>query len=508
METPEELKKWVDSLTMGEKRIVKVLGNARARTNGSQQLDLLEWLDKAHPAETLPPNASFARNMATVSDRLKDLILDGLHLLHKEDNVEAQLRAALDATALLYGKGLYPAALRTLRRAKKQALATSRYTFALQFLEWERKLVQIQAADKLFEEWSRLNAEEQGVLNRVQQLYALQHCHNLLLAKTRQVLIPRGDGLPQELLQFAEKEDVERIAVQGTYVEQALAVNILGIKNLFEGNPMAAFLRYERLLQEWRGQIPWQEDQGGLLLSICNFFQIACFLAPLEWRLAKHYLDLLLDFKSFSPTEMANFHRRHHLNNFTLALNTGNFESVRTLIVEMDRWLETQQKELTEAQVLPFLYNFAVAEFLQGNFAAANKMVVRILNMPKRKARQDIREFSLVLQAVLFYEMGETGLNEYLTRAGKRRFSKQAREVAFELAVFQYLDIAQRAESAAKVQAALANLTASLEQLGQVPGAPILGLMEMRFWAQSKRSGMPIKDVFLEAVKENLAGKS
>src|ERR1044072_2091527 len=99
METLEELKKWVDSLSTAEKRFVTLIGKARAGSSLSQQLKLFDWLNRARENELDSPPAEFLKNLPTVSMRLKDLMLDGLRLLHKEDNTEAMLRTTLDEIA-------------------------------------------------------------------------------------------------------------------------------------------------------------------------------------------------------------------------------------------------------------------------------------------------------------------------------------------------------------------------------------------------------------------------
>lgn len=112
MENTDELKKWVASLTAAEKRFVKLFGKARAGAKESQQLALFDWLNQAGADEEPPGNAVFLQNFPTVSNRLKDLILDSLRVLHKTEDVDNELRTGLAELALLMTKKLYPAAWR------------------------------------------------------------------------------------------------------------------------------------------------------------------------------------------------------------------------------------------------------------------------------------------------------------------------------------------------------------------------------------------------------------
>lgn len=506
METAEELKKWVESLTVAEKRFVKLFGKARAGAKPSQQLELFDWLNRADAEEAIPGDAPFMQNLPTVSNRLKDLVLDSLRILCKDDNTDATLRTGLDELAILYSKKLYAAASRHLKRTKKLASEMCRYGFVLQCIEWEQKLIQALQPPDLMDALKRLHAEEMAVQQQQQELRDLQYRHDVMLALVRQHFYHREARISQEVKDLSESEMVHRLAAGGNYVEQALAVNLLGMKNLYERNPEVALLRYQELLKKWKKQPAWQTDQVPLLLHICRFYQSACFYCPVDWEEARQHLAIVADIKGLPPDANRDFQRMLFHNQFTLALNTGNFDSVRTLIPEINGWMEREGDRLTESQVLPFLCNFAVAEFLDGNFAAASRFVTRILNLPNRKARMDIREFALVLQAVLQFELGNTELNEYLTRSGKRHFSNHSFEIKFELVVFRYLDVLNRSGSPKQTEETLAGFIKELQELAaQLPAAiPLLGLNEMRMWAAARHSGKLLRDVFLEEVKKNL----
>jgi hypothetical protein len=506
METAEELKKWIESLTVAEKRFIKLLGKARAGANTSQQLELFDWLNQARANETFPPRAKFLQNLPTVSNRLKDLILDGLRMLHKEDNTDALLRTTLDEIAMLHEKKLYRAASKQLKRAKKLALDTSRYGFALQCIEGEQKIVQVMSASDMMNTLKELREEETDILKKWTELKELQYRHDLTLVVMRQFFFHRDARTLKEVQDLCENEMVYRLSEEGNYPEQALAINLLGMKSFFERNPLAALAPYQKLLAKWTTQPAWQIDQFALLLLICKMYQLVCFHCAIDWEEARKYLNVVSDFKGLSPDANREFLLMLYENQFILALNTGKFDAVEAQILEIEKWLDQEAKHLSEVRILPSLCNFAVAEFLGENFASANKIVTRILNMPNRNARKDIREFALVLQAVLQFELGNTELNEYLTRSGKRHFSKNSFEINFELIVFKYLETAMHKESKKKAKEMLQKLIEELDNLAEQlkDSIPLLGLNEIRMWAKSKQTGESLREIFLQEVRKNL----
>jgi len=506
METFEELKKWVDTLSSAEKRLIKLLGKARAGTN-SQQLDLFDWLNKSDADAEFPSGSKLVQNLPTVANRLKDLILDSLRILYKEDNNDAILRTILDELGILYQKKLYRAALRHLKRGKKLALETSRYGFALQCLDWERKIAQVTPSGNTLATLKELRKEEIVVLKKQSDLLDLQNRHDLIVTLMRQFSFRQDSKISKEIDELSSDERIHLLMKTGGYLEQALAVNIIGLRELYERKALSALKHYEKFLRQWQKHPKWQIDQTALLILISKFYQGACFYAPIRWEEAQQYLKILSDFKGLPPDTKRDSQRILYHNQFTLALNMGKFYSVHSLIPEIDQWIGSEAKHLTEGQILPFLCNFAVAEFLYGNLDSANRFVTRILNMPNRKVRVDIREFALVLQAVLQFELGNESLNEYLTRSGKRHFSKNTYETNFEIAVFKHLDVMLRKGTTKQMEDSLARLIHELDELAQqVEGSiSFLGLNEIRLWAQSKQSGISLRQTFLQEVQKSLA---
>jgi hypothetical protein len=505
LETLEELKKWVETLSIAEKRFIKLLGKARAGSAESQQLELLDWLNQRDDRKAPPPTAKFMHNLPTVANRLKDLILDGLRLMYKERNIDSQLRTTLDEIAILFERRLYHVVARQSKRAKKVALDHCRYASALQCIEWEQKLVQILSPGDSIEQLKGLHVEEAAVALKLTELQELRYLHDNLRARTRQSF-PRDAETLQEFRAIARHKVVLRLSKDGAYIDQALAVNILGICDLCEGRPLAALGRYAELLDLWNAHPDWQLDQSALLLTICSQYQIACFLSPINSAKTASYLAKLPDFKVLAPELALDIQRSLYHNQLTLALNEGDFTTVNDLIAEIDQWLVLGGKELAAPGVLIFLHNFAVAEFLQGKHAAANRFVQRILNISNRKAKTDIRDFALLLQAVLHHDMGEMALAEYQTRAAKRHFLKKTAEVQYEILVLHYLEATARAATQAARDTAIQELIAALsmvEAQASIPNTQI-GLMEMRLWAEAKHVGKSIQAVFLQAVKENL----
>lgn len=505
MEALEALKKWVATLSVAEKRYVKAIGKAKAGGKNSQMLDLFDWLIHAAADEVPAPGTPFLQNLPILIFRLKGLIIDCLNMLEKDRDVDAQLRRALDSIALLSARKLIQPALRILRRAKKTAQEYCRYSLLVHLLEWEQKIINAQKGPDTAKKLEALRQEEAAAMQRLMRLQDL--IHRVQVMQSREILVPRDSAALQEVRRFCAPDWVPQLLEEGTFLEQAAATYLLGILDLIERQPQHAVHRFAQLLTAWQSHPEWQRDQAPLLLLISIDYQAACFYADMDWPEVRRCLALIPDFHVLAPELASDYQRALYHNHFLSALNNGHFEALATLIPEIERWMQHQGAALPDGRVLTFLNNFAVAEFLQGHYKAANRHVRRILQLPHNKQREDVREFALVLQAVIQFELGDDDLSESLTRAGKRHFGKQGHELAFELAVFRYLDFALRHDQPEKLGPARQQLVADLDAIAAQlpPTVPLLGLMELRLWATAMAEGRTIQQVFLEAVAANLA---
>lgn len=505
MEGLDALKKLVETLTPAEKRYVKAIGKAKAGGKHSQVLDLFDWLQQADADAVPPPDAPFLRNLPVLAHRLKRLVIHSLSMLEKDEDVNAQLRQALDTIAILHARKLHAPALRSLRRAKKTAQEYCRYSLLVHFLEWEQKITRAMAAPGFAKVLEALYQAQVEAMQRLTQFQELNQ--RVMVMQSRKLFVPRDSAALEEARRYCAPDWVAQLVMEGNFLEQASATYLLGVLDLIERQPRQAVHRFARLLSDWQAHPAWQRDQAPLLLAIAQNYQTACLYADMTWPEVRRYLALIPDFHALAPALASDYQRALYHNHFLSALNNGNFEALGTLIPEIERWMQQQGAALTEARVLTFLNNFAVAEFLQGHYKAANRHVRHILQHPQNNQREDIREFAIVLQAVIQFELGDEDLSESLTRAGKRHFGKQGHELAFELAIFRHLDQALRYESPEKIAAARAQLVADLDAIAEhLPATvPLLGLTELRIWATAKQQDRPIREVFLEIVAANLA---
>jgi hypothetical protein len=503
MSPAEDLKKWVKTLTPAEKRFVTLIGKARAGA-GSQLLDFFDWLNHSKEGEAIPHEAAFSVNVSTLAVRLRELILDSLRLLAKDAGTDAVLRHSLEDANILIGKKLYQPAVRLIRKSKKLAYECCRYTIILQCIEIELKLLMTNTTEQPEKSLEELRAEETEVLFKQQVLAELHYRHNALLELAKHNPFSRNPQIVDSVVQLANSPLVDDALTARCYTENALAVNITGIRDLYLRNPEPAIERYRQLLNTWKQETNWQADQPELLMTICKYYQNVCFFSPVDPGMVHADLMSLKGFDGLPADSLRTFRETLFHNKFILALNTANFEAIPALIFEIQEWLKAEEKYLSETQVLPFLCNFAVAQFLTEDFVAAEQLLISIQRMPNKNARTDIRDFAQLMLNVLYYELNDEAKSDSLLRSGKLHFSKKVTPGNFELIVLKYIGLLKNVNSAADKQEKMQQLFNELEKLphGLAQTMPVLGLNEVKLWAIARTQKRAIKDVFADEVQK------
>lgn len=143
MSTPvkEQLWRLVKSLNKSEKRNFKLYATRAGSNNGSKFIQLFDVLDRA----TTLDDAAVIKKMRLTAGKYSNLkrhlyqqVLSSLRLIHIDKEIDIEIHEQIDFSRILYGKGHYIDALRTLERAKASAVEHNQDILQLQILEFQK----------------------------------------------------------------------------------------------------------------------------------------------------------------------------------------------------------------------------------------------------------------------------------------------------------------------------------------------------------------------------------
>ncbi len=137
----DQLWRLVKSLTKAEKRNFKLYATRAGATTDSkfiQLFDLLDRLDQSDDGLITKRLHLSPGKYSNLKRHLYQQVLTSLRLIFINKEIDIELREQIDFSHILYGKGLYLDALRSLERAKGKAVEHSRDLLHLEILEFQK----------------------------------------------------------------------------------------------------------------------------------------------------------------------------------------------------------------------------------------------------------------------------------------------------------------------------------------------------------------------------------
>jgi hypothetical protein len=136
-----QLWRLVKSLTKAEKRNFKLYATRAGATRDSKFIQLFNALDRLEHPDDASITARLRLSAGQYSNLKRHLyqqVLTSLRLIYINKEIDIELREQIDFSHILYGKGLYLDALRTLERAKGRAVEHNRDLLHLEILEFQK----------------------------------------------------------------------------------------------------------------------------------------------------------------------------------------------------------------------------------------------------------------------------------------------------------------------------------------------------------------------------------
>ncbi len=136
-----QLWRLINSLNKSEKRNFKIYATRSGSNKERKFIKLFDELDRMDS----PEEADIMRRMDLNSGQLSNLkrhlyqeVLTSLRLIHISKEIDIEIREQIDFVRILYGKGHYLDALRTLERAKSKAIEHNQDLLLLEIIEFQK----------------------------------------------------------------------------------------------------------------------------------------------------------------------------------------------------------------------------------------------------------------------------------------------------------------------------------------------------------------------------------
>lgn len=469
----------IHSLTKSEKRYFKVYcsrHSSSADNNYVQLFDFIAGQKEYNETEifTYFDGELFLNKFSITKNRLYDQIIKSLDAFHATSSVEAQLYKQLHASSILYQKGLYQQAVKTLRSARKLAEKHEHVTL---LLEINQKLKQLNEScgEKCF---------DKTAIDKIHQrdhVYTQQLGYYALLWKTKGELFAemnaRGkvrceasresyDKLIQPLLHHDYNGDK---TFDICYLENHIW-SAYYYATLNEEKSLTYVKKNVNLYESYPKRI--QQEPNKYFAVVSNLVHLEC--ARNNYVAAHAYLKRLKSFpKDFGITPTVDLEIKCfsmiYSTETMLFLKQSEFAKAVELAEAISAGLQRFDDKIAPNRRAYLYFQMAVAFFGIGEYAKSLKWLNDLFNDTAIDEKEDIVSFAHMLNLVVHLEMQNYRLLPYSIQRAKRFLKKKNRTFKFEAFFLKYINKILKVNSPFDEEELLAEAVKEIKEIKNDP---------------------------------------
>ncbi len=422
----------IKSLSKGEKRNFKVFSTRFESSENAKFIQLFDAIDKMKGYDEESIFVKYPEikrtQLANLKRHLSRQILTSLKQIHKQKNIDIEIREEIDFAKILYNKGLYMQALKALDRVKGIASEAHEDLLHLQIIEFEKQIEARHITRSMANRADSLAAEATrrgDVINKTIQL------SNLVL-RLYGLYIKMGHAKSEKdrfLVQEFWKANLPKVDLESlTFYEKLYLYNC----NVWYNYIMQDFLLCYRYSRKWidlleANPMAVGKDPVKLMRGYNNELSALFYLGDYERQTAT-----LADLKKFASERESYFDNNTQIQSFifisTAQINnwfmSGSFEEGVKEVPQLLKQLKTFENHFDQHRTMVFYYKIASLYFGAEDHSRSLDYLNMIINMKVGTLRQDIQAFTRILHLVAHYEMGHYDLLEYLVKSVYRFLAK------------------------------------------------------------------------------------
>lgn len=436
-----QLWRLINSLHKSEKRNFKIYATRAGGSSESKFIRLFDVLDRMEA----PDDAVVLQRMKLTPGQLSNLkrhlyqeLLTSLRLIHIKKEIDIEIREQIDFVRILYGKGHYLDALRTLERAKTRAIEHNQDLLHLEIIEFQkliesRHITLSRQVDNKMDLLLNESAERSYSFLNTSELFNLNIQIHGRFIETGHSRNEEESKINQAYWQGIQTRRIDRETVSNTFhqkinrFQSAMWYNYI---QLYLDEGLEAAQNAVALFQLSQQMIFKDPD----LYLRCLYYVTALGYLTQDVKLVKRYTERLENFINDENIQLNTNSRRigktySYLAQHNLMLLEGR---------QIDSYALSQKilKAYRSGEFRPnnhrwglFLYKQAAACFLVEEYDEALDYLNEIINMKSGLLREDLLINSRLLHAICNYELSNYSLVDYhLTSLA--RLLRRSRETA------------------------------------------------------------------------------
>lgn len=444
----------------------------------------------------LPANRNLLPSTAT---RLMDLLLRSLRTMRSAENVRHRIQGLLAEFEILEGKQLGSIGVDRLEKGIRLARASECHHELLQLLTRRlRHAMRKQPgnADLL----QALRSQIDACRNRLNQLLRLETLHaEVRTLAQRKLRLRPGEASPYDAI----LADRSIQAPSDSLLVRSYACDIRGIACFAAGDFETAFHEYHGILPDWLQRRDLIPQSGDLYLSLLNNYLTSCLFSERHFAEFEAALTALKQLDDLSGATLFRQNLIAYAQGQLYMMHYGEHAQGKAFMADFIAWHDAHAEQVSTVRKLSFYYNFVAFCFVYGDYRTGYTWLLKMLQLPGRQERTDLRDFARIFQLIFQYEFGNVDLNAYLRRSAYRYFARSEKLFVFESAILEFMRQCLKVADVAELRPHFEKLQGELMRLRKLEGIDPHGTRELLLWIESKLSGVPIGQLYQKEVMEN-----
>ena len=423
----------IHSLTKAEKRNFKLYANRyQGDATFVRLFDLMNQMntyDDQTVLKALP--AITKRNLPNHKRHLYQQLLKSLRLLYIKRDIEIFIHEQIDFARILYSKGMYMQALRTLESVKNKAEEHHQDVLHLEIIEFQ-KLIEARHITRS----RRVANKMEELLEEASQRSRIAYSSNLFSNFNIQI-----QGWYIEHGHVKTEQEVSSIQI---FFEENLPQDYLSEQLTFfeKAYLYQAYMWYQYILLNFDSALHYAQRWAVLFNEHPNMQDKdpTLYIRSLYYNMVLHYMlddpsalkQRLSEFESFFLVNQESLDASSRsIGQVYLNLSKLNYAFVSRQYQEGIQLIPRLKKELkliagtTDVhRILLFYYKFAYLHFCDKQYEMALDYLNEIIHLKAGSLREDLLHNTRMLHLICHYELGNFRLLDYLLRSVQRVFLK------------------------------------------------------------------------------------
>lgn len=435
----------INSLSQSEKRSFKLF--VQRHSSGKETPKFVKLFDFIDQSKVYSDDKFLAKNKDIKKGQLSNLkshlfsqIMSCLRVLNASGSIEFEFRQLLDHIQILYDKGLYELAIKSLERAKSLSLKSGKEITKLEILDIEKKIAAQYTPYGIENKAEELSNAAEIIVGNVTRV---QEYSNLFL-KLYGLYLKFGFAKNEKDIVFLHKYFYSQLP---HYEENKLSFRekyFLYTAHIWYSYMVQDFLTCYRYAQKCVDLFDHDDRkyaESEWYIRSLNILLIALFNL-------RHYDKFTIVLKQLEQLEnnilySDNLKILHGFFLYTSIINKhfleGSFSEGVENVKGVESFLQKHGNKIEEHRILVLYYKIGCLYFGSGDNKNAIKYLNKIIQSKQSELREDVHSFARILSLITHFELGNDELVEYQVKSVYRYLRKMDDLQEVQKAILEFI---------------------------------------------------------------------